>query len=254
MPGQHYRQNYLTQVIIRVDYDALPALQSQEPTELSNRVKARFPIVTGTPVAKIVVNFSPAGSGVQQQLVGKQWEHRKEAGGTKALFFTPDHLSLEYGRGDYDHFPPFRAEFDEAFNALVQLYPDVRITRIGLRYINQIRLEQGNPLDWETYLAAGLVTSVKAGISNGATLVKSMHQLHVRRDNLNLLFHYGISNPEYPAAVSRREFVLDLDCHKMEVVPPNEVTTTITALNEMCESTFEASILPAFRALMEPIQ
>jgi uncharacterized protein (TIGR04255 family) len=239
---------------MRVDYDVLTALQSQERSELTSRIKDHFPLVSGQQVANILVNFAPSGSAVQQQAVGMQWEHRKEAGGTKVLFFTPDHLSLEYGRGDYDHFPPFRAEFEVAYNALIQLYPDCRITRIGLRYINQIQFDQGNPLDWEEYLAPGLVTSVKAGMLGDASLVRSLHQLHTRRGDLNLQMRYGISNPEYPAALSRREFIIDIDCHKTGIVPAGEVVATITALNEMCESEFEACILPAFREHMEPLQ
>ena len=244
----------MTQTILRVDYDNLPAPQMEQRPELSDRMRDHFPIATGNPVGTLMVNFSPTGSGIQQQITGKQWEHRKADGGTKILFFTPDHLSLEYGQGDYDHFPPFLAEFEIALNALIQIYPDIQIKRIGLRYVNQIQFDEGNPLDWEAFLAPDLVNSVKAGIPEGAALARSMHQLHLRHDNLDLLCHYGISNPEYPATVSRREFILDFDCFRSEVVPNNEVLTTITRLNVMCEAAFERSILENLRTYMEPIQ
>lgn len=253
MPERHYKRNFLSRVILRVDYDTLAALQSQQRSELSDRIKNDYPIVNGTPVGSLVVNVSPTGSGIQQQIMGMQWEHRKVQGGTKVLFFTPDHLSLEYGQGDFDHFPPFRAEFDAAFDALSQLYSNVRVTRIGLRYVNQVRFEQGNALDWDELLAPHLVAATKAGIPNNASLVRSMHQLHVRQNNLSLLLHYGIFNPEYPAAVSRREFVLDIDSHRSELTPNNEVLAIIADLNETCETTFEACILDGLRAQMEPI-
>lgn len=254
MPSKHYKKNYLTRVILRANIEPIPALQTQERLEFSDRVKEHFPVVAGIPVGNLVVNVAPTGSGVQQEITGMQWEHRKVQGGTSILFLTPDHLSLEYGQKDFDHFPPFRKEFEAAFNVFVQLYPDARVTRLGLRYVNQVRLEQGNPLDWEGLVEPSLIAAVKAGLPHNASLARSMHQIVAKKDNLNVQLHYGIFNPEFPAPLARRDFVIDIDCYRDELIPSNEVLSTVIALNEMCEARFEACISDGLRALMEPIQ
>jgi uncharacterized protein (TIGR04255 family) len=250
MPGSHYRRNFLSRVLLRVDHDNLPSAQE---SAIADRIRDHFPVVAGIPIGTLTVNVTPTASGIQQNITGMQWEHRKVAGGTKILFSTPDHLSLEYGKDDFDHFPPFRAEFEAGFNALAQVYPEIHVTRIGLRYVNLIRFDEGNPLDWDGIIKAELVSAVKAGMQRDAEMARSMHQLHTKRSNVSAVLTYGINNPEYPAVVSRRQFVLDIDSHRSELIPHNEVLPTITSLNEMCEATFEQSIDDGLRRILEPI-
>jgi len=249
MPGKHYQRNFLTTVVLKLDLEPLPALQThaQARTPFTDQVATQFPVILGLPVGTITVNMSPTASGIQQQLLGMQWEHRKTPGGTKALVLGPSHLSLEYGKGDFDHFPPFQADFEVGFNALRQCFPDVHVVRVGLRYVNQISLAEGNPLDWEGIIAAPLVSSVKAALLQGTALARSMHQVHMRNGDVNTLFHYGIVNPEYPAPVTRREFILDLDCYRQEAIALADVLPIVAGLNETCEQVFENSIEDGLR-------
>jgi uncharacterized protein (TIGR04255 family) len=122
-----------------------------------------------------------------------------------------------------------------------------------LRYINEIRQAQGNPLDWNGLIAPSLIQATLANIGHDADLVRSMHQLHTRIGDLNLLMHYGIHNPEYPALVSRREFILDIDAFRQDAFVAADVLPCIDRLNVICEQAFEASIDKQLRVQLEPI-
>ena len=232
MTARHYRQNHLTTVILRLDFEQIPALTSIERTPFSERVRELFPHVNGIQLSTVVLNVNPsAETGINQQVTGMQWEHRKHQDGAQVIFLSPTHMSLEYRNGEYDHFPAFRAEFECGLQALTQTYPDIKVVRIGLRYVNQVRFADGNPLDWTDIIADQLIQSVFSGIRDGASLVRSMHQLQTKRNSIDTLFNYGIHNPEYPAPVSRREFVIDIDSYRSEAIALNEVVNQIAALN-----------------------
>jgi uncharacterized protein (TIGR04255 family) len=249
----HYKKNFLTKTILRFDFGAVPALKGAEKSEFSARIEDIYPLVTPKPTTTVSLNFGPKGSAIQHEVTAMLWEHRKVQDGTRVVFLSSDFLAIEFGPNDYDHFPPFRAEMEKVFGAFQAVYQPTHINRLGLRYINEITLPQGNPLEWTGLVKAELITSVKACFTNGAKMVRSVHQLQMQREDLAMRFVYGISNPDHPAALARRHFMLDYDCYQQESIPSNEVMSTLDRLNGFCETMFEASIDGGLRQLMEVI-
>lgn len=252
----HYQKNYLTNVILRLDFEPIQALRESKKVEIKPEFSARlasiYPIVVGQPTAMLSLNIGPTGSGINQQITGIQWHHRKAENGTRVIVLAPDFLSVEYGKGDYDHFPPFRGEVEVALTALQGLYSVSKFTRIGLRYINEISIPEGNALEWTGIIAPDLVTAALAGKEANASVVRSMHQLHVRQDECEMVFNYGIHNPDFPNTLARRAFILDYDCSKSGV-ESGQALETIDKLNRVCETMFEQSIGPDLRGRMVEI-
>lgn len=239
----HYNKNFLSKVILRLDFDPVQELASSNvKPKFSDGIESRFPIANGQPLSQLSVSITPEGTGLEQQLSGMQWSHFKKADGTLFCVLAPTHMSLEYGLGDYKHFADFK---DDAAFVLEALWRSVNIPgihRLGLRYINEISLPQGAALDWDGYIADELISAVKAPSLSGGSLQRSMHQFSARFGDDNLIFHYGIFNPDFPNAVSRREFILDIDCNRPGTIEKSEVLEAVTALNALAENTFEASI------------
>lgn len=190
--------------------------------------------------------MGPAGSGVTEQIMGIQWHHRKIENGTIVVVLGPTFLAFEYGKNDYHHFPPFRAEVEAVLMAFQTLYQVPIFNRIGLRYINEIIFTEGNPLDWNNLIAPDLITAVKACTTEGMDMVRSMHQLHVRKNDSIIVFNYGLSNPDFPNTLARRVFVLDYDCSQTGVAS-NNALNSLNELNVICESMFELSIEDGLR-------
>jgi uncharacterized protein (TIGR04255 family) len=249
----HYEHNYLTKVVLRLDFDALEQLrqnvQVSVKPEFSNRIAAIYPIVAGQPTATLSVNIGPMGSGINQQITGVQWHHRKVENGTCVVALAPEFLAIEYGKGDFDHFPPFRAEVQTILMALQDMYHVPTFNRIGLRYIDEISIPDGNPLDWNGLIAPDLITSVKACIQEGMDMVRSIHQLHARRNECTMVYNYGLHNPDFPNTLARRSFVLDFDCSRSGVAA-GEALQVIDDINNFCESIFENSIQDGLREKM----
>lgn len=245
----HYQKNFLTKIVLRLDFGEILALRGEAKPEFSDRIQTLYPIAIGKPTSTLSVTVGPKGSGIQQEITGMLWEHRKAENGTKVVSLSPTLLSVEYGQNDYDHFPPFRAEVEHVFGALQSLYQVTQVNRIGLRYINEISLQQGNALDWDNLIKPGLITSVKACLPDSMTMVRSFHQLQAQRDNLTTIFNYGLYNPDYPNPLARRQFVLDYDCFRADTLA-TEVMQTLDSLNDICEAMFEASIEEGLRSQM----
>lgn len=149
---------------------------------------------------------------------------------------------------------PFYAEIETIFGAFNQLYQTPIVNRIGLRYINEITLPDGNPLDWDTLINEKLIASVKACFDDhDMAMVRSLHQVQILENDATMLFHYGLYNPDYPAVLTRRQFILDIDSFKIGTIPGNEVLSTFKQLNEICEKMFEESIEDGLRQRMEVI-
>lgn len=249
----HYQNNYLSKVVLRFDFDPILALQSSVQVEVkpefSRRIEGTFPHVIGQPIANFRFNMGPAGSGVTEQIMGIQWHHRKIENGTIVVVVGPTFLAIEYGKNDYHHFPLFRAEVEEVLLAFQTLYQVPMFNRIGLRYINEIILTEGNPLDWDNLIAPDLITAVKACTVEGMDMVRSMHQLHVRKNDSIIVFNYGLSNPDFPNILARRVFVLDYDCSQTGVTSIDALNS-LNELNRISESMFERSIGDGLRAEM----
>lgn len=252
----HYQSNYLTNVILRLDFEPIQALHDgvnvDSKPEFSARIRATYPLVVGQPMARVSVSVGPGTSGISQKVTGIQWHHKKEETGTKVIVLSHDFLSIEYGHTDYDHFPPFLEEVTGALQALRDLYQVPLFKRIGLRYVNEIVLPEGNPLEWTGIIAPNLITAVLAGKEADASIVRSMHQLHTRLGQTDLVSNYGLHNSEFPNTVTRRAFVLDYDASQGGVDAVDAIRV-IELLNSRCEQAFEASIERDLRERLRPI-
>ena len=241
----HYRHNHLTKVVLRLDHEPIAALSSLADTAtrpaFSDRIAETFPHVTGQPTATLRINIGPTGSGMSPQATGTQWFHRKAETGTSVIVIDPAFTAIEYGKDDYEHFPTFRTEVAMVLNALRDLYNVPMFKRIGLRYINEIVMAAGNPLAWDGLISQELITAIKAAKPADSDMVRSMHQLHVRRNDCDMLFNYGLHNPDFPNSLARRAFVLDYDCARSGV-ESGDALTAIDQLNKFCESMFESSV------------
>jgi len=253
----HYRRNFLTKVIVRLDFDPVPALrdlvQTDPPPPFSARIAQQFPVVRGQGTQTLAVSIGPTGTGVQQEVAGVIWGHRRVENGTQVVVLAPEYLAIEYGRNDFDHFPPLRAHAALALDALAAEYPRENFKRLGLRYVNEIVLPQGNPLDWGGLLDPNLITSAKAGTGEGDAIIRSMHQLILRNGEYRTALNYGLFNPDYPNALARRQFVLDFDCSRMGPFPAAEALAALDGANARCETLFERSIADGLRDIMEII-
>lgn len=251
--SMHYKKNYLTKVILRIDFNPITRLQTEKNPEFSKKIEGKYPYVKGRPTTQINFSISPSGSGIEQQDTGMVWEHRNEEKSEKIISLAPNSMSIDCGKYQYDHYPPFREEVKYLFDNFIDTYKIEEVSRIGLRFINDISLTEGNPLEWNGFINEKLSISSTAGLLDGMKLIRSMHQLHALYDDISVLFNYGIYNPDFPNPVARKNFILDYDCYITGGVKSPDVLRRLDDLNKVAENMFETSIQEKLRENMEEI-
>lgn len=251
--SMHYKNNFLTKVIFRIDFNQIARIQAEKKPEFSKSIEAKYPSIKGRPTAQISFTLSQSGSGIDQQDTGMVWDHRSEEKSKKVITLAPNSLSIDYGKGQYDHYHPFREEVKYVYDNFIDTYKVEEISRIGLRFINEISLTEGNPLDWNGFINNKLSTSSVAGLLNGMKLIRSMHQLHALYDDISVLFNYGIFNPDFPNPVARKHFILDYDCYLTGGFPSSDILNRLDDLNQVAENMFENSIEIEMRKIMEVV-
>jgi len=248
-----YRNNYLDNVILRFEFPQINALLSTEKPELSETISANFPIVEGKRQDQIAVTVSDTGASINKSNLGWQWLCQNNEEGDKVFAIAPSFMSLEYKNQTFDYFPPYLGEFSEIFALFQDRYNVVEFTRLGLRYINVIRLDEGNPLEWNELINDNLLSGIGHNLDGDMNLARSMNQFIALKDDISLNFQYGIANPDYPNQVARKEFILDYDCVINGAIPSEEALARVDNLNDVAEHMFEKSISDGLRDLMEII-
>lgn len=229
-----YRKNFLTNVVLRVDYYPILELREQMPTKFQEMMsKNGFPIVE---------DFVEHHEGNQV----KCWVFKSKTK-DRIVVISAQYISLEYLK--YKHFEEFMTEGKLVLDALAAIYP-VRITkRIGLRYINQIKVEEGDCLAWDGTINKEL-GAIPTSVAEGTKILRLMHSMDLKIDEFKLRFKYGLFNSIYPEPITKKEFVLDYDCSTTEEHEISEVLEKAKEAHVIVHEWFEKSIGEGLRTTM----
>lgn len=245
-----YQKNFLSTVVVRFDYKTPVAFQDSTRPRISERIGEIYPKWTSKPTANISVSIGPSGSTLNQQLVGMIHEHRKGETPFPVVQLASEFLTIEYGSGNYSHFAPLRSDIEQIIAGFREFNADLKFSRIGIRYINEIGFPTGNATDWDGLINPDLINASLAAIPVDWKIARSIHQLQTFNDSGTLLLHYGFANPDFPNAFVRRHFVLDIDSFRADEIELHEAVECLSALNSICEETFERSIASGLREQM----
>ncbi|MBU1851842.1 MAG: TIGR04255 family protein, partial [Candidatus Omnitrophica bacterium] len=158
-----------------------------------------------------------------------------------------NYLSVE--SREYETYEQFSSMANDTIKLLMEFCNVSQIIRLGLRYINQIKLPRGNPFSWNTYLDSSLTTNVAKFYGGKESLARAMSQLIVVFEAYKMNYNYGFYNSEYPGKISRKEFALDFDCYTQDV-GIGECEKYLTIFNNKITEYFEGYIKDGLRTIM----
>jgi len=242
-----YKKNYLTNVVARIDFiSPLQDLNSKLPPEISKTALINFPI---NEPQKVVAR--------QLQLTSKDFKQKEEEftqwvfhgkDREKKLWISSSAVFVEYTK--YVNYKGMRDQFIQVLQALFSVYGDAVCSRIGLRYVNNIVLENGgDPLSWEDLLHEKLL-SVLTFYPEKQYVARSFHNLDLNFSDYNLRYQFGIINPDYPAAVRQKSFILDLDAYYQGSLEHNTIEQNLDKFHDRIQEIFELSITTKMRELL----
>lgn len=243
-----YKKNFLKEVIARVDLlSPLPGVDVALPPALSKLAVEGFPIPEPREAVQRELQISPAGV-ASSEVRFKEWcFHGKER--TKTLTIGRQDVLVQHTT--YQTYELVKGDFLRILDRVAELFEGVQSSRVGLRYVNTIELAEANPTDWSAYLAPQLLSLFQFPPEAERTaLSRVFHNIELAFDAFNLRYRFGMHNPDYPARIRQKVFVLDLDAYTQSAVDLRGVGRLLDDFHATIQQYFEQSITDLLRSLM----
>lgn len=244
-----YRQNFLSQVVARVDLvSPVAGVQTELPKELARAALEYFPIDEPRPVytQELLVSKNELRARKHEftewNFFGKQREKRLTM--MQTAFF------VVYTK--YQSYEQLRQEFLHTCEAFFECCGEAQPSRMGLRFVNEIRIEGTDPLEWSSYIDSELLHLLDYSV-RGAQPIRLFHNLEFSFGEFNLTFNFGLHNPDYPAPIRQRVFILDFDAYYKGLLEPPDLAVLLDKYHRVIQERFEVSITDATRAVMNGV-
>lgn len=240
-----YQTNFLKNVIFRIDFSPIIRLQKELSPDFQDVLRTDFPAVEDQKAIEYFTTIT-AESRVDETRTSHIWSlfnHEK----TQKVTISYQHLAVEIFK--YTHFNEFSEIVEKVYAAFCNIYKPLDLKRLGLRYVNNIVIAEGHPLEWSELINPHLTHTIDNFIADKTQLSRTMSQSVLRRADHTIIFSYGIYNSEFPAKISRKEYILDYDCSTTDF-DSNDVMNKLPEYNLEILELFEASITDALRVKM----
>lgn len=243
-----YKRNFLKEVIARVDLlNPLPGVDTALPTALTETALRTFPIAEPREAVQKEVQVGPLGV-AQSETRFTEW-HFHDKDRTKTLTFGRQFILVQYKK--YENYEIVRSEFLQVLDRISEHFQDIHPTRVGLRYVNVIERNEPDPLNWSNYLDPSLLSlfSFPQDADRNA-LSRVFHNIELSFDVFNLRYRLGMHNPDYPARIRQKVFILDLDAYTQSIVELGEIGRLLDTFHGAIQRYFEKSIKEDLRSIM----
>ena len=240
-----YNTNFLTGIICKIDFPSIEDYNLTKLKEFRSLIKERFPII------------EESKSSLFEFSIGEEQKVKaKSPGAISWLFYNKNKnkigsisnsgLSIEFKK--YTNFEEFFEDITFLVESLFSIFPSVFSTRIGIRYVNEIKLEGEDVFNWSEYINQNLIKSIDFFTPNEKEgMTKSISRIELQKDNYYLTFQFGIPNSLYPNQIIRKEFVLDYDCFTHESFEKDGILEKIREFHQVIIDIFEKSICNRLR-------
>lgn len=254
-----YKNNYLTKVIFRVDF-ATPeeSLNKDLSRAVVEQCLEGYPIKDERDGEKrhvlIVHNAeSPesAKTTINTELI-KEW-HFFDKNKEKELSLVSNCFVMSLKR--YFSFDSVKTDFVRILSALCKSYPNIKLNRFGLRYIDQIDfpneiVDRSQLVSfWSKYINVSLLGGLDfPGVLDN--LARYMNSIEMNFDDHMLKFQYGIFNSDYPAKSKKISFLLDTDVYATGIFDVSDLPSMMESFHDRAKEVFENAITDGLRNKM----
>jgi len=246
-----YKKNFLDNVIARLDFATeLPGVADTLPAEVAAIAVKHFPIDEPKKLVGRELRINPKGE-VSTKSFGSLTEwHYHGKNREKSLCVAPRFMFIVHKQ--YQSFDIFKNDFLPIVSALFKVYSNdksIVVKRFGLRYINNIHFNEDNPTSWVQYLADKLLPIFEVA-EDKKQICRAFNNLVLNYGDMLLKFQYGMNNPDYPALIRSKDFILDFDAFYQGLQDENEIKNNLDRFHDEIEKLFEQCITNKLREVM----
>ena len=250
-----YARDFITQVVMRADFVTGTAPIAGQVPEGVLSVLDDYPERTSLNRSRTEVHVqkAPQGPVRDTRTINFQEHNFWTAGRTVHAAVCSEYAFV--AQRQYDGYAPLREDFLGIVAALGTQFPGLRIKRLGMRYVNEIKLPEadagpGLGADfWEHYVNPLLLGGLRFAANDGA-LARHICTTELNYGTDRATIRYGIFNGEYPRPNRKREFILDVDAYCQELMAPNAVPARLDDYHAAACQVFEAAVTDGLRARM----
>jgi len=238
-----YKKNFITEAISKVEFlNPIKDLNKSLPKKFSEDIKNLFPIAESRTITNNLVNIDKDEIKRKSEELTEWifWDKQRK----RKITLSKNVLMLV--QNEYSTYEDFSDEFLTSLNSICSIYNDLIIRRYGVRYINNIKLREENPLEWSEYINPDLIASINIPMDR-ERISRTFHNLEMKYEEFNLRFNFGIHNPDYPAVVKQKVFILDMDAYHSGVQNKSDIEDYLPKFHGKIQEFFEFSITSAFR-------
>jgi len=245
-----YKKSFLKEVILRIDFPSpLPGLEKSLPGNISKKILNNFPITEQHKTHAQEFQFSGENVKAKSSELIRWVFHGKER--EKSLIIEPSAVMQTVRR--YKTYEIFIKEISEVISEFYKSYKELNASRVGLRYVNIIEPADEDPLAWDKYIHESILGIIDFH-EKKECITRAFHILEYNFDGLAVKYQFGIANPDFPAIVKRKQFVIDIDSYFNGAFEQQEVMDNIEIAHEKAQELFEISITDETRKLMKPVK
>ena len=248
-----YRKNCLKHVIFKVGFNNMLPIDDNLPKDIIDTAQKTFPLFEPMPTAHSEINFLADGAKVTNVEQGTNWifyginREKVLSIGREGPHREKSSIAIDYLK--HESFDMSKDEFISIFNKFIDVFPESKIGRVGLRYVNNIDINEKNPLNWSKYINANLLSSFKF-VDDKKFISRVFNNLELKYEDMSIKFQYGMHNPDYPSSIKKKIFILDYDVYYVGECDKSDVLDMVQNYHEKIISLFESSIKDGLRDKM----
>lgn len=147
-----YQRAPVVLAALEVRHPAADPLTPSEHRVIKKRLSARFPLESPGQITNFQIL---SGAATQPEITSEQFPRFMDRTKTLAVSFRRGALVVEASR--YPGWSEFRQLVTEVLDARMETAPVAGVERIGLRYINEIRVPTNGETNWAEWVASSLL-------------------------------------------------------------------------------------------------
>ncbi len=243
-----YKNNYLTQVILQLRFNPIDSIDEVKMRLLKDKLGADYSELATVKHQGLIIQND--GSNISTETEDTMIWELESIDKSHTIIVEADNFAIKVLK--YTKFRDLTQILLNAISMLEEVFPEInQINRLGLRYVNQIKLKP-TKVKWSEYLNSQLTDSFE--FVEEEKLRRSMHSLVIAYDeDTSLNIQYGIFNQYFPSPIVENEFILDIDAFTPYAVEIKDSPKLIEKFNKIIAIYFEKSIKEKLRSEMETI-
>lgn len=228
--------NFLRQVILRLEFLGEIDRSQQVLDDIKRAVSDILPDFETRDIVSVEMTIDQAQKTTKERRY-KSFSLRNNTT-NNSLVLEPSAIIFDLKK--YNNYEELKGLVQRVIRNLGEQTPSIKVSKIGLRYINQIIIDDGDPFDWTKLIKEPLICSLNF-IKDRSELSRSVGVMELNKSDYYVRFQYGWFNSEYPNPIAKKEFLLDYDCYSKSETDISSIAGQIYILHEEIKNLFDQS-------------